>query len=167
MGEEKLANCGNLERLAKRMKALSCFLALVVFSIDSVCASDLPSVTVEHLYYLRARGQRVQEWKPEEMIEYCLAQKIGGPAFDAIYAQVSWLRTELMKVTKVDVLPASDPYVRWLNKTLDAYTVLLREEVSRVQNGLIKEGVVAFDTLDAISRAQNQAQNQAQNPPQK
>jgi hypothetical protein len=67
----------------------------------------------------------------------------------------------LSKVTKVDILPASDPYVRWLNKTLEAYTGLLREEAVRVQNGLVKEGVLAFDTLEGIARAQNQAPNQA------
>jgi hypothetical protein len=140
------------------MKALSCFLALLLFSADQAAASDLPSVTVEHLYYLRARGLRVQEWKADEMVEYCLSQKMGGPAFDALYAQVSWVRMELAKVTKVDVLPASDPYVRWLNKTLEACTGLLREEVVRVQSGLVREGTVAADTLEAVERAQNQAQ---------
>ena len=146
------------------MKALSCFLVLLLFSADQVSASDLPSVTLEHLYFLRARGQRVQEWRADDMVEYCLAQKIGGPAFDALYAQVSWVRLELVKVTKVDVLPASDPYVRWLNKTLEACTGLLREEAVRVQNGLVREGTVAFDALESIARAQSQAQN---HPPQK
>jgi len=125
-------------------------------------ASDLPSVTVEHLYYLRARALRLQEFKAEEMIEYCLGMKLGGPAFDSVYAQVLWLRTDLVRVTKVDILPASDPYVRWLNKSLEAHSGLLREEALRVQSGLVKEGSVAFDTLDAISKAQKAEENAAQ-----
>jgi hypothetical protein len=125
-------------------------------------AADLPSVTVEHLYYLRARGQRLQEFKPEEMIEYCLGMKLGGSAFDSVYAQVLWLRTDLVRVTKVDILPASDPYVRWLNKSLEAHSGLLREEALRVQSGLVKEGSVAFDTLDAISKAQKAVENAEQ-----
>jgi hypothetical protein len=101
---------------------------------------------------------RVQEYKAEEVIDYCLALKIGGPAFDTVYAQVLWMRTELVKTMKVDMLPASDSYVRWLNKSLEAYVGLLREEAMRVQSGLIKEGTVAFDTLEAISRAQSALQ---------
>ena len=93
------------------MKAVSCFLALLSLVPQYAGAVDLPSVTVEHLYYLRARAQRLQEFKPDDMVDYCLGLKIGGPAFDSVYAQVLWLRTELVKVTKVDILPASDPYV--------------------------------------------------------
>jgi hypothetical protein len=140
------------------MRALTCFLTFVIFYSDLVKASDLPAVTVEHLYYLRSRGLRLQEYKADDVIDYCLALKIGGPAFDTVYAQVLWMRTELVKTTKVDMLPASDPYVRWLNKSLEAFVVLLREEAARVQSGLIKEGTVAFDTLEAISRAQSAPQ---------
>ena len=140
------------------MRALICFLTLVLFYSDVAEAADLPAVTVEHLYYLRSRGLRLQEYKADEVIDYCLALKIGGPAFDAVYAQVLWMRAELVKTTKVDMLPASDPYVRWLNKSLEAYMGLLREEAARVQSGLVKEGTVAFDTLETISRAQSPSQ---------
>jgi len=133
--------------------------AAVLLQLPAVLvAADLPSVSVEHLYYLRARALRLQEFKPEEMIDYCVSQKIGGPVFDSIYAQQLWHRTELARVTKVDVLPSSDPYVRWLNKSFEACTALLKEEAARVQSGLVKEGLVALDTLDAISKAQNAVQ---------
>ncbi len=149
------------------MKAVSCFLALLSLVPQYAGAVDLPSVTVEHLYYLRARAQRLQEFKPDEMVDYCLGLKIGGPAFDSVYAQVLWLRTELVKVTKVDILPASDPYVRWLNRALEAHIGVLREEAMHVQSGLLKEGSVAFDTLDAISKAQKAVENAAENSARK
>lgn len=149
------------------MKAVSCFLALLSLVPQNTRAADLPSVTVEHLYYLRARAQRLQEFKPDEMVDYCLGLKIGGPAFDSVYAQVLWLRTELVKVTKVDILPASDPYVRWLNRALEAHIGVLREEAMHVQSGLLKEGSVAFDTLDAISKAQKAVENAAENSARK
>ncbi len=139
--------------------------AILLHCFSALWAADLPAVSIEHLYYLRARALRLQEFKPEEMIDYCLSQKIGGPAFDSIYAQQLWHRTELARVTKVDILPSSDPYVRWLNKSFEACTALLKEEAVHVQNGLIKEGLVALDTLDTISKAQN-PQN-PQNPPEK
>lgn len=145
------------------MKAVSCFLALLSLVPQNTRAADLPSVTVEHLYYLRARALRLQEFKPDEMIDYCLGLKIGGPAFDSVYAQVLWLRTELVKVTKVDILPASDPYVRWLNRALEAHIGVLREQAMHVQSGLLKEGSVAFDTLDAISKAQKAVENAGEN----
>ena len=149
------------------MKAVSCFLALLSLVPQNTRAADLPSVTVEHLYYLRARALRLQEFKPDEMIDYCLGLKIGGPAFDSVYAQVLWLRTELVKVTKVDILPASDPYVRWLNRALEAHIGVLREQAMHVQSGLLKEGSVAFDTLDAISKAQKAVENAAENSARK
>ena len=149
------------------MKAVSCFLALLSFGPQYAGAVDLPSVTVEHLYYLRARAQRLLEFKPDEMVDYCLGLKIGGPAFDSVYAQVLWLRTELVKVTKVDILPASDPYVRWLNRALEAHVGVLREEAMHVQSGLLKEGSVAFDTLDAISKAQKAVENAGENATRK
>ncbi len=145
------------------MKATS-LLAALCFMPVGLSAVDLPSMTVEHLYYLRARSLRLQEAKPEEMIDYCVAMKIGGASFDSLYAQLLWHRNELARVTKVDILPASDPYVRWLNKSLEACTVLLKEEVVRVQAGLLKEGAVALDTLEMISKAQSQMQAGAPAP---
>ena len=146
------------------MKAVSCFLALLSLVPQNTRAADLPSVTVEHLYYLRGIGRTLFILaKPDEMIDYCLGLKIGGPAFDSVYAQVLWLRTELVKVTKVDILPASDPYVRWLNRALEAHIGVLREQAMHVQSGLLKEGSVAFDTLDAISKAQKAVENAGEN----
>ena len=130
-------------------------------------AVDLPSITAEHLYYLRARALRLQDAKAEEMLDYCVAMKIGGPVFDSLYAQLLWHRNELARVTKVDILPASDPYVRWLNKSFDACNALLKEEVLRVQAGLLKEGTVALDTLEMISKAQAQMQSAQPTPPEK
>ena len=117
-------------------------------------AADLPTVTVEHLYYLEARAARVRKFKPDEMIEYCLAQKIGGAAFEALYVQLFTMRLDLTKLLKVEEVQNTDPRVVTLNKTHEAYTALLREESLKVQNGLIREGQVATDTLTAIARAQ-------------
>jgi hypothetical protein len=135
------------------MRALIFTAFLLVYECAS-SAADLPTVSIEHLYYLQTRAQRLKEIKPDEMIDYCLALKIGGPAFDSLNAQVHWLRIEHTKLLKVDMLPITDPYIRWLNKALEAYSNLLRDEAVRIREGLLKEGAVATDTLEAIGRAQ-------------
>ena len=66
------------------------------------------------------------------------------------------MRIDLTKLVKVEEVLPSDPRVMTLNKTLDAYAVLLREEAQKVQKGIIQEGHVANETLNAIARAQNQ-----------
>lgn len=122
----------------------------------TVKAADLPTVTVEHLYYLQARAERVRKFRPDEMIEYCIAQKIGGSAFESLYAQLFTIRIDLSKLLRIEEVPAKDPRVATLNKTFEEYSKLLREEAQRVQSGIMREGQVATDTLTVIARAQGQ-----------
>jgi len=136
------------------MKSFPWLIAL--FLCAALHAADLPTVTVEHLYYLQARAERIRRLKPDEMIDYCIAQKIGGNAFDQLYGQLFTMRVDLAKLLKVEELKVTDPRVVTLNRTSEAYTSLLREEAQRVQNGIIREGQIATDTLIVIARAQNQ-----------
>lgn len=121
----------------------------------SLCAADLPTVSIEHLYYLEARAERLRNLRLEEMVEYCLAQKIGGASFDNLYAQLFAMRIELTKLRQVERVKPDDPRVVLLNKTHEEYLKLLEEEVRRVQRGLVREGQVATDALRAIAMAQN------------
>ena len=120
----------------------------------TLAAADLPTVSIEHLYYLQARAERVRRFKPEEMVNYCLALKIGGPGFEAIYAQLFDARTEVAKLTGIRGAREDDPNVVALRKTIDVYTGLLHEEAAKVEDGILHEGSVAADTLQAIARAQ-------------
>ena len=122
----------------------------------AVNAADLPTITVEHLYYLQARAAQVRKLKSDEVIEYCVAQKIGGSAFENLYSQLFTLRIDLARLLKVEEVLSTDPRVVTLNRTHDAYTALLREEAQKVQNGIIREGQIATDTLTTIARSQNQ-----------
>jgi hypothetical protein len=139
------------------MRAMKSFLLPIALSlITTIHAADLPTVTIEHLYYLQARADRIRKFKPDEMIDYCIAQKIGGSGFENLYSQLFTARMELTKLLKIEEVDPKNPRVITLGKTQDAYAALLREEAQRVQNGIIREGQVATDTLVAISRAQNQ-----------
>ena len=129
------------------------FLALA----SSLPAADLPTVTLEHLYYLQARGERVRKLKPDEMIEYCLAQKIGGSGFEQLYTQISTYRAELTKLIVIGEVSDTDQHVQSIKKYLDAYSRLLQDEVLKVQNGIIREGQIATDALQNIARAQQAA----------
>jgi hypothetical protein len=130
---------------------------LVCLAIGTVgMAADLPTVSVEHLYYLAARGDRIGKLRADEMVEYCLALKLGGPGFENLYAQLFSMRLDVTKLTKVEEILPSDPRVTTLNKTVEAYGALLREEAQKVQRGIVQEGHVANETLNAIVRAQNQ-----------
>lgn len=122
----------------------------------SLQAADLPTITVEHLYYLQTRADRVRKMKPEEMVNYCLAQKIGGANFEYLYTQVANTRQDLARLLEIEGVPDTDPRVMKLRRTGEVYTRLLNDEAQRVQDGLIREGQVASDTMQAISRAQNQ-----------
>ena len=51
----------------------------------------------------------------------------------------------------------TDPYIRWLQRALEAYTGLLREEALRIRNGLVREGTLAGETLDILSKLTPQA----------
>ena len=132
------------------------YLPLIALLLASpLNAADLPTVTVEHLYYLQARAERVRKFRPDDMIEYCIAQKIGGTAFENLYSQLFTMRIDLTKLLRVEEVLPTDPRVVTLNKTVDAYTRLLRDEAEKVERGIVHEGQVATDTLLAIGRAQN------------
>ena len=129
--------------------------AFALLLASSLNAADLPTVTVEHLYYLQARAERVRKFRPDDMIEYCIAQKIGGTAFENLYSQLFTMRIDLTKLLKVEEVLPTDPRVVTLNKTVEAYSRLLRDEAEKVERGIVHEGQVATDTLNAIGRAQN------------
>ena len=117
-------------------------------------AADLPTVTVEHLYYLQGRGDRIKKLTWEEMVEYCLAQKIGGAVFDDLYQQLFNLRLEMRKMIKIDGIDEEDPRVLKLKRTHLELSELLRMEVKKVQNGVVREGQIATDVMETIARAQ-------------
>ncbi len=131
------------------------FPLIALLFASSLNAADLPTVTVEHLYYLQARAERVRKFRPDDMIEYCIAQKIGGTAFENLYSQLFTMRIDLTKLLKVEEVLPTDPRVVTLNKTVEAYKQLLRDEAEKVERGIVHEGQVATDTLNAIGRAQN------------
>jgi hypothetical protein len=136
------------------MKTLPLLPALLLTAITQ--AADLPTVSIEHLYYLKARAERIRKFNPNDMIEYCIAQKIGGSSFENLYSQLFTMRIEVTKLIKIDGVDSNDPRVVLLNKTHEEYTKLLRDEARRIQNGIEGEGQVASDALDAIARAQRQ-----------
>ena len=136
------------------MKPTRILLIALLFTA-ALHAADLPTVTIEHLYYLQARAERVRKFKPDEMIEYCTAQKIGGTSFENLYAQLFAMRIELVRLLKVDGVRSDDPRVVTLQVTHAEYSKLLREEVHAVQNGILREGQVATDALSMIAKAQN------------
>jgi hypothetical protein len=129
---------------------------LALFSLATIQAADLPTVSVEHLYYLQARAERIGKLNADGMIEYCIAQKIGGSSFENLYSQLFTMRIEVTKLLKIDGVESNDPRVLLLNKTHEEYTKLLRDEAKRIQNGIETEGRVASDALHAIARAQSQ-----------
>jgi hypothetical protein len=136
------------------MKARSLLPAILFATIAQ--AADLPTVSIEHLYYLQARAERIGKLNADEMVEYCLAQKIGGSSFENLYSQLFTMRIEVTKLLKIDGVETNDPRVLLLNKTHEEYTKLLRDEAKRVQNGIETEGRVAADALHTIARAQGQ-----------
>jgi hypothetical protein len=136
------------------MKARSLLPAILFATIAR--AADLPTVSIEHLYYLQARAERTGKLSADEMVEYCLAQKIGGSSFENLYSQLFTMRIEVTKLLKIDGVETNDPRVLLLNKTHEEYTKLLRDEAKRVQNGIETEGRVAADALHTIARAQGQ-----------
>lgn len=131
------------------------WLAIALLFATPLYAVDLPTVTVEHLYYLQTRAEHVRKFKPDEMIDYCVAQKIGGAGFEYLYSQLFNVRIELAKLIVIGEAESTDPRVVSLNKTRDAYSLLLQEEAQRVQYGIVLEGQIASDTLQTITRAQS------------
>lgn len=49
-----------------------------------------------------------------------------------------------------------DPRIIVLNRTQEEYSKLLREEAQKIQNGILREGQVATDTLQVIAQVQQQ-----------
>jgi hypothetical protein len=117
-------------------------------------SADLPTISVEHLYYLRVRGEHVRRFPADELIEYCVTQKLGGRAFDDLYSQLASMRIDLTKLQRVEGLSDEDSRVKTLKKTYAAYYVLLSEEAQKIQRGMVQEGQIAAETLDSIGRAQ-------------
>lgn len=136
------------------MKILLTFLLASLLAVP-LPGADLPTTTLEHLYYLQARAERVRKYKPDEMIDYCIAQKIGGNSFDNLNAQLLPLRVALARLLQIEQQQDSDPRVEALRKQIEMLAGLLREEARKVQNGVVQEGQIAADTLQAIARAQN------------
>jgi hypothetical protein len=135
-------------------KPLLLFSIIISFASIKTQAADLPSISVEYLYYLRTRSQYLQKLHHEELIDYCLAQKLKGPAFEVLYSQLSTTRAEIVKLQIIDGITAEDARMKLLKKTYDAYLSLVREESQRIRNGLIHEGQIASDALDAIAKDQ-------------
>jgi hypothetical protein len=117
-------------------------------------STDLPTVSVDHLYYLRTRGEQVRKLTADDMIDYCIVQKIGGRAFEDLYSQLFQMRIDLIKLQKIEGLSDDDSRVKTLKKTYNAEYVLLSDEAQKIQRGLIREGVIAAETLEAMGRAQ-------------
>lgn len=128
--------------------------ALMFLAAAGAFAADLPTVSVEHLYYLQARAEKARKATTDEMIDYCLAHKIGGPGFESLYAQISALRLDLAKLVQIQKLTDADAHVISLRKLIEVHLALLREEAQKIQNGLMQEGQVANEALAAIARAQ-------------
>jgi len=117
-------------------------------------SADLTTTSIEHLYYLRARGEHLRRLTADDMIEYCVAQKIGGRAFDDLYSQLASMRIDLAKLQRIDGLSDEDARVKTLKKTYAVYSGLLADEAQRIQRGLVREGQIAVETLESIGRAQ-------------
>lgn len=96
-------------------------LVLVIAAVGqcvTVQAADLPTTSVEHLYYLRARGEHVRRLSADTMIEYCVAQKIGGRAFEDLYSQLFSMRIELTKLQRVEGISDDDSRVKHSRKRM-------------------------------------------------
>lgn len=132
-------------------------LLLLAFTFAATTrAADLPTVSVDHLYYLQARAERIGKLNADDMIAYCIAQKIGGSSFNDLYSQLFTMRIEVTKLLQIDGVESDDPRVQRLNKTREEYGKLLREEARRIQEAIEIEGQVAENALNAIARAQQQ-----------
>src|SRR4051812_13597745 len=103
-------------------------IAIMLALCTSASAVDLPTVSVDHLYYLRARGEHIRRLSPDDMIDYCIAQKIGGRAFEDLYAQLFVMRIDLAKLQRIEGLSDDDSRVKTLKKTYAAEFSLLSDE---------------------------------------
>jgi hypothetical protein len=65
------------------------------------------------------------------------------------------MQVELTKMLKLDGLSPDEQRVVSLRKMHEEYTKLLHEEARRIQEGIVREGQIALETLQAIGRAQH------------
>src|SRR4051794_36739754 len=128
--------------------------AILALACSPAQSADLPTTSVEHLYYLRTRAEHLRRISPDEMIEYCVAQKVGGRAFDDLYSQLSSMRIDLAKMQRLEGLSDEDSRVKTLKKTHAVVYTLLSDEAQKVQRAFVREGQIASETLDGIARAQ-------------
>jgi hypothetical protein len=141
--------------LSRSMKKLLFFFtALSLVTATLAESADLPTTSIEHLYYLRARGENVRRLLADDVIEYCVTQKIGGRAFDDLYSQLATMRVDLAKLQRIDGLSDEDARVKTLKKAYAVYSGLLADEAQKIQRGLAREGQIAAETLESIGRAQ-------------
>lgn len=140
--------------LMKRLAKLLCLIGLTTAMWATAWSADLPTVTIDHLYYLRTRGEHVRKMSAEDVIDYCIVQRIGGRAFEDLYSTLFQIRIDLTKLQKIDGLSDEDSRVKTLKKTYSAEFTLLSDEAVRIQKGIIREGVIAAETLEAMARAQ-------------
>jgi hypothetical protein len=56
-------------------------------------------------------------------------------------------------------LVSSTDHIRLLTKAQGVYSVLLRGDAERIRDGLIREGMIATETLENIARAQEVARS--------
>ena len=129
-------------------------LLLGSFLAASALSADLPTVTIDHLYYLRGRGEHVRKLTADDMIDYVVSQKLGGRAFDDLFSQLFTMRIDLTKLQRIEGLSDDDNRVKTLKRTYAAEYNLLIEEAQRIQRGMVREGVIAAETLESIGRAQ-------------
>lgn len=140
--------------MSKAMKRLLVFAILSFAACALAESADLPTTSIEHLYYLRARGEHIRRLTADDMIEYCVTQKIGGRAFDDLYSQLASMRNDLAKLQRIEGMSDEDSRVKTLKKTYAVYSGLLADEAQKIQRGLAREGQIAAETLESIGRAQ-------------
>jgi hypothetical protein len=135
------------------MRITPSFIALAALMCASVASADLPTISVNHLYYLRVRGEHVRKLSADDMIDYCIAQKLGSRAFEDLYSRLFQMRIDLTKLQRVEGVSDDDSRVKTLKKTYAAEYGLLSEDAERVQRGIVREGIIAAETLELIARA--------------
>ena len=136
------------------MKFALSLIGLITAIWATAWAADLPAVSVDHLYYLRTRGEQFRKLSADDMIDYCVAQKIGGRAFEDLYSKLFQIRIDLARLQRIEGLSDDDSRVKTLKKTYAVEYTLLSDEAQRVQRGIMREGIIAAETLEAMGRAQ-------------
>ena len=108
------------------MKITLSVVALAGLMCASVASADLPTISVNHLYYLRVRGEHIRKLSADDMIDYCIAQKLGSRAFEDLYSQLFQMRIDLTKLQRVEGVSDDDSRVKTLKKRTPRNTVFFR-----------------------------------------